>query len=962
MKSVLVDVARKHGRSATLASAILALSVPGSAAAATITGTVFEDFNADGVKSTTPVADVGVAGVTVAAFDAVSAGAPVATATSIANGSYSLAGLRSGLTYRVEFTIPAGSTYVASRHPQAPPVPAGAAVNGTSVQFRQPGEDASFAVLQPADYCQNNPNLLLQCYVSAQKGAAITTDYLTAAALKVFPITSTGDTYKPPLAPSGAPPVPLEIATFAQTGAVWGLAYARQSKSIYAGAYTKRQTTFGPGGAGAIYRIDSSGAVSTLIDLNVFVAPLAGGTTAALHQASPIVAPYADAPAYAQVGKSGLGDVDVSADGTTVFAVGLNSKKLYEVPVTQATGLRSAAAPTSVLVPDPADCAAGNHRPFGLGQKETKVYLGMVCDGPTDADVRAYVYEYDPATNAFGAQVLNADLTTAAIDADRTATFKWGAWDDAQAILFAHPQPMLSDIAFDDAGRMILGFRDRYADQQGGPHGPKVDGSAGVTVAGEGDIMTACHDAPNGKWILETDGSCETTAGEFFAGDSNPVGGERETGMGGLALVPGRGEVSSTVLDPVNCYSAGVSAWATATSGLPIRAYETTDDTLENVCGQALANNSFYKANGLGDLEVMCDEAPLEVGSHVWFDANFDGIQDPGETPIGNVTVNLLNSGGAVVATTQTTSDGSYFLPIAAGTSYTVAVPLVQPAGSTSIAQFLPTLANQAHSDARDSDGTVSGSLVVASVGPRQTGESDHTSAFGFVQRANVKVAKSGPPVAQPGERITYFVTVTNDGPGASFNTTVTDALPAGLALDPASLKINTVAAGQACTTAGGSLSCSIGTMSAPSIGSPTVATVSYEATVPVAGVKAQYVNTAIVSTSTPGDNPNDNGSTHTLTIPAADVVVEKRSTPVTQAGGQVDLDADRQELRPQHGRGCHGTRRTASRIDRDQCDRRAGAGTRLRHLDRRAGGRLRPRQHARERDAPDHGDRQGGC
>src|SRR5262249_28876190 len=79
----------------------------------TISGRVFQDFNGNGLYDTSggtdavPTAiDVGVAGVTVSAYD--SAGVLRGTATTAATGLYSITATGTG-PYRVEFTtIPAG--------------------------------------------------------------------------------------------------------------------------------------------------------------------------------------------------------------------------------------------------------------------------------------------------------------------------------------------------------------------------------------------------------------------------------------------------------------------------------------------------------------------------------------------------------------------------------------------------------------------------------------------------------------------------------------------------------------------------------------------------------------------------------------------------------------------------------------------------------------------------------------
>ncbi len=59
-----------------------------------------------------------------------------------------------------------------------------------------------------------------------------------------------------------------------------------------------------------------------------------------------------------------------------------------------------------------------------------------------------------------------------------------------------------------------------------------------------------------------------------------------------------------------------------------------------------------------------------QIGDRVWFDADRDGQQGPGEVGVEGVTVELIDDGtGTVVATTTTDADGLYlFDGVAAGT------------------------------------------------------------------------------------------------------------------------------------------------------------------------------------------------------------------------------------------------------------------------------------------------------
>ena len=95
--------------------AALADANPGGTTATQITGTVFQDYNSNGVMNTTGTTpnfaiDTGVSAVTVSAYvSATTPGAATATATTSATGAYILTGLTSGVQYRIEFTnLPSG--------------------------------------------------------------------------------------------------------------------------------------------------------------------------------------------------------------------------------------------------------------------------------------------------------------------------------------------------------------------------------------------------------------------------------------------------------------------------------------------------------------------------------------------------------------------------------------------------------------------------------------------------------------------------------------------------------------------------------------------------------------------------------------------------------------------------------------------------------------------------------------
>src|SRR6185312_7035096 len=62
------------------------------------------------------------------------------------------------------------------------------------------------------------------------------------------------------------------------------------------------------------------------------------------------------------------------------------------------------------------------------------------------------------------------------------------------------------------------------------------------------------------------------------------------------------------------------------------------------------------------------------VGDRVWLDSNANGVQDVGEPGINGVTVQLLDSGSNVIATTTTAGDGLYTFANLLGGTYSVRV------------------------------------------------------------------------------------------------------------------------------------------------------------------------------------------------------------------------------------------------------------------------------------------------
>ncbi len=122
--------------------------------------------------------------------------------------------------------------------------------------------------------------------------------------------------------------------------------------------------------------------------------------------------------------------------------------------------------------------------------------------------------------------------------------------------------------------------------------------------------------------------------------------------LGGISILPGYDEVVQTSLSPLGrTFTSGLLKMSNSGLTLGCNAGNMTDQQ-ELVPGIASSAPSitglpsgFGKANGLGDVEVLNEAMPIEIGNRVWNDANANGIQDPDENGIGNVTI-LLRSPG----------------------------------------------------------------------------------------------------------------------------------------------------------------------------------------------------------------------------------------------------------------------------------------------------------------------------
>jgi hypothetical protein len=771
---------------------LLAFGFSSSILLAAISGVVFHDYNnngqrdAGGVSSAT---DRGVGGLTVSAYSPSGACGVSATTSSasVTLGQYTLDTTgcpASPALLRIEITgLPTG--YVAGKQSLASRGATLAATSAaSSVQFVADGAaNVETAIHIPAEYCQNNPNYALPLQVFGNPTAPANTSLSTLGKL---PYSGSGSDPLPTGDP--APITPDNLARSGQTGTLYGLAYDRLTDRLFGAAYMKRHAGLGSGGTGAIYSVSDAstgtpGTPAIYVDLNaVFGAGTAGANTTRGDYEGTL--PGGD-ETWDEVGKRAFGDIEVSEDGQTLYAINLNDRQLYRIPT---SGTLDNTTVLRTPIPVAACANSGDSRPFALAVRGTTVYVGGVCSAQSTSnrtDLSAWIYSFDGS--AFSASPLiqfalnypraNADAGT---PSDLTGNGIWQAWTSAEASPQdgqQWPEPMLTDITF-DRGDMILGLRDRHGDQTG-------TGNATIRGITSGELLRACTNG-SGGWDLESNGTCgsitgavgapgvdpagnqargpgsTSTGGEYYPLDHFDTGGfifdsrfnglHDETSQGALLQVPGFDTVGLTAMDPFRQNSGGMRWYSNSqptntalARGLQL--FFTADPP-----GPFFA---FSKANGLGDLQALCAPAPIEVGNYVWLDSDRDGLMDPDENPIANVRIELYSATGSLLGVAITNTQGEYYFEFDRGTDSNTNDNLVSQATNPFSGNYFLAIANSnfnvggalenrsitsgfsSSSTLRDSNGIVgavpvAGTLTHATLTLGGAGNNDHSIDFGF--------------------------------------------------------------------------------------------------------------------------------------------------------------------------------------------------------------------------------------
>jgi hypothetical protein len=378
---------------------------------------------------------------------------------------------------------------------------------------------------------------------------------------------------------------PVTLATERQVGSIWGLAFDSRHQAVYAAAYQKRQMPFGPGGPGAIYRIDlATGQVDVLATV-----PNAGDDH---HDGA---APRTrDIRARDWVGRTSLGGIDVDATESELYVVNLADRRIYRFSLPDGRLLGSFAHGAST------EPWADEARPFALTSQAGLVFHGVVRTAERSgrlSDMEALVYSSAPDGSQMR-EVVGFPLAyrRGNLDPDKITQvhmpLDWLPWNDGFWYrsrladfypMVLYPAPILADIEFTGSGDMVLGFNDRTLDAGLTGAGPfdyspldplGFEGSEGAAT-GAGDTILARREGDH--WIVDT-----TT--EFFQ-DRDIM--TDEANLGGLAAVPWLHTIVSAATGMERDYGNG-KFWSTV-RGAKWFSLDTGARTgLEEICSEPI--------------------------------------------------------------------------------------------------------------------------------------------------------------------------------------------------------------------------------------------------------------------------------------------------------------------------------------------------------------------------------------
>lgn len=569
----------------------------------TIDGFVFQDTNHNGIKDP---GESAISNVRVQAYDA--SGSALSTVLSDVSGNYVLTGLPDGKEVRLTYHH---NNYYDGFIGND---------NGTRVQFvTVPACSKGLGLSSTLQYCNESTRILTTCFVQGR-----------TSSLPAEP-TLVGLDYGFNL---GSPAE--KFAMYSETGTIWGVAWNKREKALYSSAFIKQYGDLTANGHDAIFKtsVPDAGMPSTALftKLSTLGQDVGSLTTTNIN----------DCEYGAQVGKIGLGALEISGDNNYLYTINLYNNTLVVIPTQNPT----AANTKSYKIPDPG-CSDGEYRAFALKMYNNILYVGVTCTGETaksDAASSANVYTFNPATKSF--------------ELIFTTPYLKGYWRDGDANQLTTMQ-WLTDIDFTDDGNMILALSDRLG------HRYCTVNFTNRLDDQRPDLLMVGYNSSTKTWSMESNGNVNGLIGSGVGNNEGPDGGEffgmdhwvhdpayhPEIALGSVFVMPGTNSVVTTVFDPyINAYSGGLHRYSTRNGELlGVKELYRLNTTV-----------AFGKATGFGDIVAACIEPPIEIGNRVWNDVNKNGLQDAGEAGLKDIGLVLYNNTCSAIGTTVTDENGNY--------------------------------------------------------------------------------------------------------------------------------------------------------------------------------------------------------------------------------------------------------------------------------------------------------------
>jgi trimeric autotransporter adhesin len=722
---------------------IIALLI-GTSLSGQIKGKVFRDYNGNGTfDSTSTYVEWGAGNISIKAYNSIDVLIASTVSDSLGGYVFSSGAISSGTDVRLEFTFPTTATNSLSKLIDfTTPMGSSATNSLSSVVFATAGAATTinYGINNPEDFNINqNPNVFVSMYRNGNNTASATFPTIAAYDSSTF-VSFPYDAF-------GQRNGNIYTKTLARTrsiGSCYGIAYSKQTGYLFTSAVLKRHTGLGPADGstvytrqpGSIYLLKPSSGTSdsaaffTTLDSTLFGSAYYThdrfNTTSVNHINSNtnrgllnnVYGKANDRLVFNQVGSTGLGGLEIDQNGRYLYTINLYTKELVKIDLRDSVNPLKPTSPSHIsryAIPalSPSDAAKGVQRPWAVKFYREKVYIGAILDASTTnlkADLKAFVYEFDPLTSTFNT-VLSTSLnytrsspvgnTSGTLPCANmagwypwTTTFRMDSCRGWSGTLNTHirPQPIFTDIEFDREDAMIMTFSDRAGYQGGvGQRSPTSNLGTLYDTYVNGEILRAYRKKSDCVFQIETNAkegshSAKTATsglgnseglggGEFYVGDGKTDSAtlgfswHPDNSSGSLAFLPGANHIMLTFVDPIN---AGTNGFA--------KLNNRTGDTLKGKSFEAynLANvGTHSKGHGLGDIEIVKPVAPIEVGNRVWHDLDYDGIQEAGEPPISGVELTLFSdpngdgnpADGATIGTATTDANGIWIFSSYSGTS-----------------------------------------------------------------------------------------------------------------------------------------------------------------------------------------------------------------------------------------------------------------------------------------------------